>query len=90
MRYGSEKRENLKNYIVNQNWDEASGIKEGDMQKDMIQFYLLKCTTNDYALVTYLSIFELWEDDYVSEIEIISKDQYNKLNKLVKNRWIKI
>lgn len=77
----------LRSVIENENWLKASSFKEGDMTKNLVQYYFLRCNNRDVSLLEYFTYSDIWLDDEVATIKKLAAISALKANDVVNHQW---
>ncbi len=78
----------LARLVAERRWAEANAFQEWAGDRDEREYYIVRCPVeNSLALVTFISVAEMWSDDYIEATERLSERASEALSVLVGDRW---
>ena len=84
------KETNFDHLISERKWEDASKIREGTQNRDMRQYYLLKCPNSGMALLRFKFTYELWSNDQLESSQVLSEEDVSILEALILDGWISL
>ena len=78
----------LGSLIAGHQWERAMQIKEWKGDRDEREYHIVHCPkSTQLSMVTLISPWELWADDYVEATEVLDDESTKALLRLADNRW---
>ena len=78
----------LTSLIRGHQWEQAMQTKEWKGDRDEREYYIVRCPkTTQLAMVTLISVWELWADDYIETAKVLDDESSQALLHLAGDRW---